>query len=261
MKFKIDIPKAVAIMRSWGSVHSPAICTGTGIALGVVTVATAVKATPKALYLIEERKKELQKEKLTTLETVQAAWEPYILPATTGIVSGASILLGQRISSRRVAALSAALSMSESAYSEYQDKVKEVFGKNKEQGVRDKIAQDTVDSNPVEESDIFCTGKGDTLFYDATSGRYFKSDLELIRRGINNVNYEMMNGMCMWACLNDIYQEWGLRETAIGDDIGWNMEDGLIEIRPISTMIADNGKPCIVLEFTKHPRYEFNKLY
>lgn len=267
MKFKLNVPKVWLLVKSWGSVHSPAICTGVGIALGVATVVTAVKETPKALYLIRQYKQEAQigtdykDGPITTIDKIKVAWKPYIAPAALGAASITFILLGQKINSRRIAALSAALSLSETTYSEYQDKVKELFGKNKEQSVRDKIAQDKVNETPVSEDDVIYTGAGDTLFYDATSGRYFKSDLELIKRGINEVNYGMMNGMCMYACLNDVYSEWGLKPICIGEDLGWNINDGLIDIRPISTMISDSGKPCIVLEFTKYPSYEYKKLY
>lgn len=54
--------------------HSPEILTGIGIAGMITTTIMAVKATPKALILIEDKKDELEAEKLTPIETIKAAW-------------------------------------------------------------------------------------------------------------------------------------------------------------------------------------------
>lgn len=256
---KLITPKALATVRGWGIKHSPAICTGIGIALGIVTVVEAVKETPKALYLIEEEKKRFDKEDLTPVETVKAAWKPYILPTTTGLMSIAFVILGQRIYCRRNAALAAAISLSETAFSEYQDKVKETFGEKKEQKVRDDIAQDTVVNHPPKQEDIVLAGKGNTLFYDKTSGRYFMSDLASIERGINRFNQELVSSM--YCTLNELYYEWGLAPTSIGEELGWKIDNGLIELRPISTMLSDDGRPCIVLDFNIRPTHQDWKFY
>ena len=54
----------------WTTKHSPEILVGLGITGMVTTTVLAVKATPKALMLIEEKKKEEQVESLTAFETV-----------------------------------------------------------------------------------------------------------------------------------------------------------------------------------------------
>ena len=68
---------------------SPEILTGIGIAGMITTTVLAVKATPKALELIEnakESKKTYPDDKpgLNALETVKVAWKPYV-PAAVAV--------------------------------------------------------------------------------------------------------------------------------------------------------------------------------
>ena len=71
--------------RTFLGKHSPEILTGIGVTGMITTTVLAVKSTPKALILIEEKKKELGTDKLTTIEVVKAAWKPYIPALELGI--------------------------------------------------------------------------------------------------------------------------------------------------------------------------------
>ncbi|MFR8351429.1 MAG: DUF6353 family protein [Blautia obeum] len=44
--------------------------------------------------------------------------------------------------------------------------------------MKDAVAKDKVEKNPVVTREVIITEKGNTLCYDAISGRYFKSDIE-----------------------------------------------------------------------------------
>ena len=71
--------------------HSPEILTGIGIAGMIATTISAVKATPKALRLIDE--KEIKENKrLTTAEVVLTTWKCYIPSAVTGALSVACLI-------------------------------------------------------------------------------------------------------------------------------------------------------------------------
>lgn len=67
--------------------HSPEILTGIGIAGMITTTVMAVRATPKALILIEEKKDELETDQLSGKEIVKTAWPCYIPAAIVGSVS------------------------------------------------------------------------------------------------------------------------------------------------------------------------------
>ena len=84
-------------------------------------------------------------------------------------------------------ALTTAYAISESALKNYQEKVVETIGKNKEQSVRDAMAKDAISKKQIQNSEVIITKKGDTLCFDVLSGRYFKSDIERIKRAENDI--------------------------------------------------------------------------
>lgn len=53
--------------------HSPEILTGIGIAGMITTTVMAVKATPKALIMLEEKKDELDTDKLEPKDIIKTA--------------------------------------------------------------------------------------------------------------------------------------------------------------------------------------------
>ena len=61
---KSNISKVLSSVRTSMAKHSPEILTGIGIAGMITTTVMAVRATPKALILIEDRKEEIGAEEL-----------------------------------------------------------------------------------------------------------------------------------------------------------------------------------------------------
>lgn len=237
--------------------HSPGILTGIGIAGLLATTVMAVDATPKALKLIEEKKQELQVEKLTVKETVKSAWKCYIPAAVTAIASTACIVGASSVNAKRNAALATAYTLSETAAREYKDKVIETIGEKKEREVMDSIAKDKIEKNPVSKSEVILTNKGDTLCFDPWSSRYFKSDAEKLRKAINDLNYQLINEG--YVTLNDFYYDIGLDDTKPGETLGWNInKGGQVQFR-FSSQVTDDGTPCLVLEFTNPPTYDYSQ--
>lgn len=240
--------------------HSPEILTGVGIAGMITTTVLAVKATPKALEMIEEKKKEDHVDELTPIETIKTAWKPYIPALATGVCSIVCIVGASTVHAKRNAAIMTAYKISETAFTEYREKVVETIGDKKEKEVRDAIAKSKIEKNPVGKTEVIITGKGDMLCYDAHSDRYFKSDVEKIRRAMNNLNYRMTNGMEMYISLNEFYDEVGLPRTSTGDKLGWIVDKGLIDVH-FSSQLTENNEPCLVLEHLVPPVYDYDKIY
>lgn len=236
--------------------RSPEILAGIGIAGMVTTVVLAVKATPKALTLIDEASNEKNAE-LTKAEVVKAGWKPYVPAAITGVMSATCIIGSVRIGARRIAAISTAYKLTETAFSEYKEKVIETIGEKKEKAIKDKIDKDKVEKESVSKSSIIITDKGNTLCYDASAGRYFKSDIETIKKAVNEINRQMVYDQ--YVSLNEFYDELGLDHTDLGDDLGWNLDNGLLEV-DFSSQIAEDGTPCIVISYNVAPRYDYSKL-
>lgn len=239
--------------------HAPEILTGLGIAGMITTTVLAVKATPKALDLIESAKEE-KHEPLTKVETVKVAWKPYIPAAVTGVVSTACLIGASSVSARRNAALTAAYQLSTTALAEYKEKVVETIGEKKERAIHDKIAQDKVEKNPPVKSEVIFTGKGDTLCMDLMSGRPFRSSKNKIETAVLELNKRMITGREYCISLNEFYDEIGLpRLNPMGEDVGWRVDKGDIEIH-YASILTEDDEPCLTIEFLNPPEYGYQKV-
>lgn len=232
--------------------NSSKILRGLGLAGLLLVPIQAVRITPTAMRLLEEKKEQEDREELTVMETVRTAGKCYI-PSV--VLCGISLgLLGWSgtIDGRRNAAIVTAYSLSESALQEYQDKIVETFGEKKEQAVRDSIAKDKVDRNPVANNEVYLTHRGETLCYDVYSGRYFKTDIDKLRKAENEINRRMLSEG--YISLNDFYEEIGLPCIKAGDDTGWNTDKGFLELK-FSSQLADDNTPCLVISYKVSPEY------
>lgn len=256
-------PDFVAIVKSVRTAmkrHSPEILTGIGIAGMITTTVMAVRATPKALILIDEREKAAEfdgsDEPLPNVERVKAAWRCYIPAAVVGCASVACLIGASSVNIRRNAALATAYTLSESALKEYQEKVVEAIGDKKERSIRDSVAKDRIANKPVENSEVVITDRGNTLCYDVLSGRYFKTDIDKIRKAANELNRQMRDEM--YISLNEFYYAIGLDGIKVGEDLGWNIDSGYIEL-DFSSQLAKDDTPCLVIDYQVAPRYDFMK--
>lgn len=242
--------------------NSPAILTAIGVT-GVLTTAYLTgKASFKAAEIIarnERRPYQSEPEnRLEVKEKVELVWKLYIPAATTGLVTVVCIIGANRIGTRRAAALATAMTISEKAFTEYKDKVVERLGQKKEQGVRDEIAQERVDQNPVSQTkEIIIAGGGDVLCLDAYTGRYFKSDIETLKKAQNDLNHRIISDM--YASLTDFYNLIGLAPAGCSEEVGWS-SDRLMELS-LSTTLADNGQPCIVVDFQTMPIPDYQRFH
>lgn len=238
--------------------HSPEILTGLGIAGMVTTTIFAVRATPKALRLIEAAKKEQNTMKLKPGEVIKVAWKPYVPAAITGVTSIACLICANSVHLRRNAMLATAYKLSETALVEYKDKVIETLGEKKEKKIRDGLAKDKLEKMPAGTSNVIITGGGETLCLDYYTGRKFKSDIDKIKKAVNELNRRMTYDH--YISVNDFYGEIGLEGIGLGDELGWNLDGGLLDIYP-SAQLDSDGTPCLVITFNVEPKYDFDKFF
>ena len=128
------------------------------------------------------------------------------------------------------------------------------IGEKKEKGIREAIARDKLEKDPVTAKEVIITETGTTLCYDAISGRYFKSDRAKIDKAVNELNRRML--IHGYISLNEFYDEIGLSSTMIGDDIGWRTDRGFIEL-DYSYSGATDGTPCLVIGFAVVPKRDY----
>ncbi len=236
--------------------NSPTILTAIG-AVGLVTTAYLTgKASFRASRLIfEENSKRALKDGdhavyLDRKEEVQLVWKTYILPVLTGSLSVAAIIGANRIGTRRAAAMATAFTLSERALSEYKEKVVEQIGTNKEQKVRNAVAQNKVDN--LGSLEVLNAGGGDQLFMDPYSSRVWESTMEEVKGVINDINFQINNHG--YATLSDLYDHLGLDHTRVSSEMGWNSNQ-LIDPKFETTMAEYKGqmRSVIVLDFTVAP--------
>lgn len=235
--------------------YSPGILTGIGIAGMIGATFMAVKATPKALYLIESKKEEDEVEELTPVETIKTCWKCYIPATLTTVLSAVCLIGASTVSAKRNAAIATAYSISEAALREYQEKVVEVVGEKKEKAVRDAVAKDQIERDPVTKSEVvIIDSNSNTLCYEPLSGRYFKSTIDKIKKAEIKLDRQMIQEM--YVSLNDFYWEIGLDGTDLGDQMGWNLSKGYMDLS-FSSQLADDGTPCAVIVYGIPPVYDY----
>lgn len=268
------ITKLLKSTRSFLGKHSPEILTGIGIAGLLSSTVLAVKATPKALELmadeINRRNDKSFKEaeaanqevcsyisKLKHIDVVKTCWKPYIPAASMAIIGTSCIVGASAIHYKRNAALATVYALSERTLANYRDKVIESLGEKKEKEIHQKVAQESIDNNKPSDNTIILTSKGNTLCKDSLSGRYFRSDLDSIKRAINTLNRRMTYDH--YISLNEWYGEIGLDNVKNGELMGWNLDNGLLEVS-FETCLAENDEPCVVLEYYVSPKYDYDKI-
>jgi hypothetical protein len=200
---------------------------------------------------------------------------PLYIPATLMCGAAVACFIGANtISAKRLTATSAALTATEEAFRTYKNKVVEQIGETKAKEVIEKIVQDKVEQDPPRfekstdedgkpvESNVVITGDGETLFKDLWTNRYFKSDIDKVKRVINKLNARLLHED--YISLNELYDELGLDRAECGNDWGWHvMDEGLIDVEYTSVMAyADKDMetpiPCIGIGFRIPPRYKYS---
>jgi hypothetical protein len=245
--------------------NASAILTAGGV---VGTVATAVltgRAAVQATYkLVDERENRISEkrgknagseiveiEDLTFMEKTRLTGVYFIPPVLTGSVTIGSIVMANRMSAQKAAALAAAYGLSQKQLEEYKDKVAEKLGIKKQQDIQDSLAQDRVNNTPG--STQILVVEGEVLCFDQPTGRYFRSTMEGINRAVNATNAEITRHG--YADANFFYEELGLPPTTWTTEVGWNSET-LMDVS-ISTVLSEDGKPCIAIDFKYLPTPDF----
>ena len=192
--------------------YSPTILAVVGSAGVVATTVLAVKATPKALELLDDAKKDKGGD-LTVLETIKATWKTYIPAVVTGVTTIVCIMSSNHLSVKQQACLASAYAVLDSSYKEYQNKVKELY---KDEDVDRNVKQEII---KAKYDDRFDPSDGELLFFDYAGVRYFKSTIENVMNAENKFleSFEARG----YACLNEYYDLLGIPRVDYGYQLGW----------------------------------------
>lgn len=234
--------------------NSATILTCVGAAGVIATSVTAVKATPKAILLLEDAKEE-KGEELTKLETVKIAGPAYIPSIVLGVSTLACIFGANMMNKRGQASLMSAYALVDNAYKDYRGKVDELYGKEAGSAVRAGLAKDKYEENPIE------VHEGNFLYYDFHSGRYFEASPSFVKTAEYELNRKLMMDDC--AYLNEWYYLLDLEPLEHGLDFGWSTcansdmyWQTWVDFHH-EKVIMDDGLECVIISFMQEPYPDF----
>lgn len=199
--------------KSFVKRNAPTILTCMGGVGVVATSIMAVKATPKALLVLEKAKEE-KGDELTKLEKVQLVAPAYIPSVLVGTATIACIFGANMLNKRQQASLMSAYAMVSNSYQEYREKVRELYGKESDENVKNEIAKDNYKEADIPE------GEGFELFFDEFSGRFFRSTMAKVLQAQYQINRDL--SLQDWATVNDFYDYMNVPHVDGGDIIGWS---------------------------------------
>lgn len=223
--------------------NSATILTVVGVVGTVSASYLTVLSTVKATRILDHGLQEPR----TKRDVVGEVWKCYIPPAVVIATTCTSIILANRISTRRAAAVASAFAITEKAFSEYRERVVETFGKNKEEEVRADIATRRVARTYGPDTVIL--NEGGVLCLETFTGRYFRCDLEAVRKAQNDINVQIIREN--YASLGDFYDLVGLPSTDNSEELGWT-SDKMLEII-FTAVLTPDSKPCLALEYQLCP--------
>lgn len=231
------LPNLVKVVKS----NSPEILTALGVSGVITTAYLTAKATFQAADQLSAYPT-IQIPDVPVKEQAKVVWKCYIPPAISGVATIACIVGASRVNGRRTAAAVTAYSLTERAFSEYKEKVVEQIGKGKEQKIRDELAQAAVNQTSKE---VVILGSGQVLCCELYTHRYFKSDMETLRKAQNDINARIASDV--YVPLDEFYELLGLPYTSASNAIGWD-SDKQMELR-FSTVLSESGEPCLAFEY------------
>ena len=219
----------------------------------VATAVMAVKATPKALTLLEDAKKE-KGDELTKMEIVKVAGPAYIPSVVTGVATVACIFGANILNKRQQAALMSAYALLDNTYKEYQAKVKELYGEDADRTVKNELVKDKYEENNT-------SSGNEQLFYDEFSQRYFTSTTEKVLKAEYELNRLLANDYGVF--LNEFYELLGIDTVDYGNYLGWSSYE-LVECTwacwvefEHTKVIMEDGMECTIISMQFEPTYDF----
>lgn len=240
--------------------NSPAILTAIGVTGTISTAIFAARGAYQARDIIvnEETARSVSTEPdfepLDTKDKFNLTWKLYIPAAISAGMTVGAIIFANRISDKRAAVAASAYAFVEKQFTDYQRKTKEKLGKNKESAMRDELAEDQFRERDLRQQ-IIITGKGSTNCYDSWSNRSFQSDMQILRKAMNDFNCQVIAND--YGSLTEFWSMIGLSPTDQSDNIGWS-PDRLLELK--YTSVLENDEPHLCVTFATRPRLRFDYL-
>lgn len=233
--------------------HSPTILTVVGVSGVVITSILSVKATPKALMLIEKAKED-KGDNLTIPETIRVAWKPYVPAVISGLSTIACIIGINYISAKRQASLMSAYVLLDNTFKEYRNKVNDIYGEDADTKVRNELVNSKYDGQIL-------LNEGEELFFDYNSMQFFISTMDKVLQAESE--FLKILEYSDYVTMNEYYKILGIPKISTGDVRGWyfleyndpyDCEE--LEFSYEQNVLPD-GTPCWIITTNNEPRVDW----
>ena len=216
----MNIRRIAMSITKWCSKNSTKILTG----VAVVSNAMGYYFMHKEAPIVKERLAELD-DNAKWYEKVKVAGPVYLPAIGMFLLSSGCSIGGCAIGNKRLSDATALYSVTSAALRRTEEKLVEVVGDKKAQDVHKAVAEDILKANPVKAHDVELTGKGDVLFFEPLTGRYFRSSLDAVKNA--NVDFKDYTIRKIWGSVNEWYDFLGLRPAKLGKFVGWNVDHNI----------------------------------
>ena len=207
--------------------------------IGVIsTTILAVKATPKALELINDAKKD-KNEDLKPIEVIKVAWKPYLPTTISGLATITCIFANNYLNSKIQTSLMSAYAVLNESYKNYISSSEELFGE-KAEDIRNNVIKKQFNPYKIQDDNK-------QLYFDYHAMRYFECTPEDLLEAEDKLNQEFAaTGHCS---VNDFYRFLGIPTLPYGNRLGWsdngNYKKEITFEHDIITL--DDGLECTIL--------------
>ena len=228
--------------------RSPELLTAAGISGVFVTAYLTAKSTTRAIRKLDN---EISPEDETKTEELirktKLVGVDFIPPAVVGTATAACIFGSHKVSSRRTAAAVAAYSITNQAFNDYKDHVVDRLGVRGEEKVREAVVEEKMAEHPKPPPELIPDAGGDVLCFDMSTHRYFRSNMERLKRAENEINSRILSEGEM--SVKEFYEELGIWHAPIMGSIGWKSPN-IMKLIVTGHISEESDEPCLAITFS-----------
>lgn len=247
---------------------TPTILTCIGAVGVAATAVLAVKATPKAMRLIQDESRKNHNGNpyvATKSEMVKAGWKCYIPAAVTGAATIVCIFGANVLNRKQQAAITSAYALVNHSYTDYKRKLKELYGEEAHKKIIESLAVEKAENMHITSYGFASSSSLEfedadeepRLFYDSFSDRYFQATFSQVLQAEYhlNRNFALMGG---FVPLNMFYEFLGIEPKQDFAGLGWWVDDELywIDFNHSRAMVDDglSGEvECYIIDMDYTP--------
>lgn len=183
-------------------------------------------------------------------DKVKAAGPVYLPAIGMLMLSSGCMITSVAMGERKAAVMASLYSASEASLRRLEKKISEELEEGKAKKIRGAVAQEMLDEHEMNPMEVELTGKGNTLFLEPWTGKYFRSSLDAVKNDVADYN-NFVSSQC-WATFNDFCDYLGIRNAACGEFVGFNLDHKII-VSYVEGSEPNTKELCWVMHYFENP--------